>query len=342
MKLNNLKYFVASVAVIPIVCSCGKNSLDTRPTETASAIEFSNVSTKVDVTLDDIKANGFGVWAFLNNAMTTNTLIMDNMKVTFNSSANTWEYSPLRYWVNESVFNFIATYPYDSEGTYYTFDPNTSAVKLTVAETPSQEDFLIATNTVDTSDESFDVTNAVNLEFQHMLTSVEFNIWMDGGKHQNDLMRIRQVTLSNIRKSGIYSSDTGVWTPENNKFNLEYTNQSETDYIGAVIIKGDGTLDKGIGNAGNPFGEMMLIPQTMNASNKVSLKIHYQLKRAEGEEIWEDAELEAILPYGTWEPNRRYTYNVVLSSVKDITFYYIQTKITSWGTPQVGGTIIIK
>ena len=343
MKLNNLKYFMALVAVISIVCSCDKNSLDTRPPETTSAIEFANVSTKAAVNdLGDLQDNGFGVWAYITNSTVTNSLHMDNIHVEYKEDEASWEYSPLKYWLPETVFNFIATYPYDSEGTYYTFDSNTSAVKLTVAETPSQEDFLIATNTVDTSDESFDATKAVNLDFQHMLTSVELNIWMDGGKHQNDLMRIRQVTLSNIRKSGIYSSDKGVWTPENNKLNLEYTNQSETDYIGAVIVKGDGTLDKGIGKPGNPFGEIMLIPQTMNTSNKVSLQIHYQLKRAEGEDNWEDAELEAILPYGTWKPNRRYTYNVVLSSVKDITFYYIQTKITSWGAPQVGGTIIIK
>ena len=330
--------FSLTVAAMFNLCSCGKQLNDAPQPDSAKAISFANIATKAD--LSDIQNGGFGVWAIINNSSVVNNVRMDNQYVEYNDGK--WEYSPLKYWLPETVFNFIATYPYDSEGTYYTFDPNTSAVKLTVAETPSQEDFLIATNTVDTSDESFDATNAVNLEFQHMLTSVEFNIWMDGGKHQNDLMRIRQVTLSNIRKSGIYSSDTGVWTPENNKFNLEYTNQSETDYIGAVIVKGDGTLDKGIGNPGNPFGDMMLIPQTMNASNKVSLKIHYQLKRAEGEDIWEDAELEAILPYGTWEPNRRYTYNVVLSSVKDITFYYIQTKITSWGAPQVGGTIIIK
>ena len=330
--------FSLTVAAMFNLCSCGKQLNDAPQPDSAKAISFANIATKAD--LSDIQNGGFGVWAIINNSSVVNNVRMDNQYVEYNDGK--WEYSPLKYWLPETVFNFIATYPYDSEGTYYTFDPNTSAVKLTVAETPSQEDFLIATNTVDTSDESFDATNAVNLEFQHMLTSVEFNIWMDGGKHQNDLMRIRQVTLSNIRKSGIYSSDTGVWTPENNKLNLEYTNQSETDYIGAVIVKGDGTLDKGIGNPGNPFGEMMLIPQTMNASNKVSLQIHYQLKRAEGEDNWEDAKLEAILPYGTWEPNRRYTYNVVLSSVKDITFYYIQTKITSWGAPQVGGTIIIK
>ena len=342
MKLNILKYFIATAAALSIVCSCNKSPIDTPPTETPSAIEFNNVSTKAAVNdLNDLKDNGFGVWALINNATVTNSLHMNNSHVEYKTEDNSWEYSPLRFWLPETVFNFIATYPYDENGTYFTFDSNNSAVKLTVAETPSQEDFLIATNTTDTSDGSFDASKSVNLEFQHMLTSVELNIWKDDGKHQNDQMRIRQVTLGNIRQSGVYSSDTGMWTPENTKLALEYNNDSEADYIGGARVNGDGSLDKGIHDPADPFGEMMLIPQTLDAANKVSLQIHYQLKRQDGDE-WEDAELEAVLPYGTWEPNRRYTYNVVLSSVKDITFYYIQTKITSWGSPQVGGTIIIK
>ena len=343
MKLNNLKYFIALVAVISMFCSCNKSSLDTPQAETPSAIKFANVSTKAAVNdLGDLQDNGFGVWAFISNSSVTNSLHMNNTHVKYIEDEASWEYSPPKYWLPETVFNFIATYPYDSEGIYYTFDSNNPTVKLTVAETPSQEDFLIATNTIDTYDEGFDATKAVNLEFQHMLTSVEFNIWMDGGKHQNDQMRIRQVTLSNIRKSGTYSSNAGIWTPENTKVSLEYNNTSETDYIGAVIVNADGSLKEGVDDPSNPFGEMMLIPQTMDASNKVSLKIHYQLKMHDGEDKWEDVEMEAELPYGTWEPNRRYTYNVVLSSVKDITFYYIQTKISPWGAPQVGGTIIIK
>ena len=341
MKLNNLKYFIASVAVTSIVCSCGKNSLDTRPTETPSAIEFANVSTKAAVNdLSNLQENGFGVWAFISNSTVTNSLHMDNIHVEYKEDDASWEYSPLKYWLPETFFNFIATYPYDSEGTYYTFDPNTSAVKLTVAETPSQEDFLIATNTVDTSDESFDAGKAVNLNFQHVMTSVGLNIWRDGGKHQNDQMRITKVTLGNIRKSGIYSSSTEMWTPGNDKVTIQkvYENLADTDNIGAAIVN-DNSLVTG-GNPAKPFDAMMLIPQTIDAS-MVSLKIQYQLKRQNAAD-WENAELETYLPATTWESNRRYTYNVVLSSVTDITVYYIQTKVDPWGTPQVGGTVIIK
>ena len=257
-----------------------------------------------------------------------------------NTNTNSWEYDPLSYWIPETVFNFVATYPYDENRTFYTFDSNNSAVMLTVSETPSEKDFLIATNTTDTSDESFDSTKEVDLYFQHMLTSVVLQIWRDGAKHQNDQMRIKQVTLSNVSKSGEYSTKTQNWTLDNDKVTVQkvYENLADTDDIGAAVNDGNNLTTSDA--PANPFGVMMLIPQALN-TNSVSLKIQYQLKRQNAAD-WEDAELETYLPAATWESNKRYTYNLVLSSVTDITIYYIQTKVDPWGTPQVGGTVIIK
>lgn len=336
MNVKTLKYFIATVAMMSMVCSCGKNSLETPAPETTAAIEFSNVSTKA--TLDDIQKDGFGVWALLDNATVTDELILNNAEVTYNSAAGSWEYSPLRYWVNESVFTFLAAYP--NEG--FSLDASNSSLNLTLSETPSQEDYMVATNMTDTSVEGF--ARTVDLQFRHILTSVRLNIWRDHGKHQNDQMRIRKVTLSNILKGGTYSSNTDCWTVSNERLTKEkaYEGGSDEDNIGAAKVNDDGTLETitRLGPA-DPFDDMMLVPQTLDGSSPVSLKIQYELKRQNAAD-WETAELETVLPSVTWEPNRRYTYNVVLSSVTDITVYYIQTKVDPWGTPQVGGTVIIK
>lgn len=341
MKINIFKYFIVTIAAISMVCSCDRHSIETPQEDTLSAIGFSNVSTKA--TLNDIQKDGFGVWALITNSEVENNVLMNNQYVEYKEGK--WEYSPLRYWVPETIFNFIATYPYGQ----YAFDPENSAVKLTVNETPSEKDFLMATNMTNTSVEGFSET--VDLQFKHLLTSVSLNIWRDDVNHNSDQMRIIYVTLGNIRKSGTYSSNEDKWSPTNDKITLEkiYENLSDSDNIGSARVNTDGTLTPGVYDPAKPFTDQLLIPQTIDASNKVSLKIYYQLWRDTGDDTdpnatknWEDAELEAYLPYGTWEPNRRYTYNVVLSSVKDITFYYIQTKISPWGAPQVGGTIIIK
>ena len=329
-----LIYSLALAAMFNL-CSCGKQLNDAPQSDSGKAISFDNVATKAE--FSDIKNGGFGVWAVIDNSEVRNHVLMNNQYVEYKGGK--WTYSPLRYWVPETEFNFIATYPYDSEGLYYTFDSNNSALKLAVTKTPSQVDYLIATNTVDTSDESFDGTKAVNLDFQHILTSVGMKIWRDGGKHQNDDIRITKVTLSNIRKDGTYSSNTDQWTLSNQKLTLEKIYEGGSDTIGAAQVNDNGTLTTG-GVPADPFGDVMLIPQTLDAS-MVSLKILYELKRQNAVD-WEQAELETFLPNVTWEANRRYTYNVVLSSVTDITIYYLQTKVDPWGTPQVGGTVIIK
>ena len=311
---------------------------DNEPTPSAptdlEAIGFGTVDTRA--TLTDLQDNGFGVWAFINNATVTNYTLMENQRVEYENGS--WEYSPLQYWLDNTVFSFIAVYPQGA----YSYNEENKAIELSVSDTPSEIDYLMATNTTDTSVEGYSTT--VDLQFKHMLTSVGLNIWRDGGKHQNDQMRIKEVTLGNIIKSGVYSSATESWTNNNNdKLTLEkvYENFSDTDNIGAVIVKDDGTLDPGGSEAANPFGEMMLLPQTLDADNSVSLKIVYELKRQNAAD-WEEAELETVLPSITWKAGQRYTYNVVLSSVTDITVYYIQTKVDPWGTPQVGGTVIIK
>ena len=307
------------------------------PAPQGDEISFGTVDTRAGDS--DFPYDSFGVWAFINNATVTNYTLMNNQYVEYKGGE--WYYSPVQYWIDETKFTFLATYPYDDSGTYFSYNSEKTAVELEVSETPSMVDFLVATNETDTSIEDYSTT--VVLPFQHMLTSVTLNIWRDGVKHQNDQMRIKKVTLGNIRKGGTYSTDTNLWSYDESKLTVEKenTNLTDSDKIGAVIVKDDGTLDPGGSKAANPFGTMMLLPQTLDVSNVVSLKIVYELKRQNAAD-WEEAELETVLPSIKWASNQRYTYNVVLSSVTDITVYYIQTKVDPWGTPQVGGTVIIK
>lgn len=300
-----------------------------------NAISFGNVGTRAG--LSDLQNDGFGVWATITNDLQNNFVLMDNVKVEYNATSGEWDYSPKAYWTPNTEHEFFAVYPYDNPTeSIYTYA--NGDVKFTV-DYP-YNDYLIATNTTDTSIEGYETT--VQLNFQHILTQVGLKIWRDGAKHQNDQMRIRKVTLSNIRKEGTYSIVDGTWAYTNDKLTAEVANDniSDDDNIGAAMVKDDGTLQTG-GSSVDPFGTMLLLPQTLDASNSVSLKIEYDLKRNNAVN-WEAAELETVLPEITWAAGRRYTYNVVLSSVTDITIYYIQTKVDQWGTPQVGATVIIK
>ena len=51
-------------------------------------------------------------------------------------------------------------------------------------------------------------------------------------------MRIKKVTLGNIRKGGTYSTDTNLWSYDENKLTVEMenTNLTDSDNIGAVNV----------------------------------------------------------------------------------------------------------
>lgn len=326
------------LALLLIAClSCNNDPMPDTPKE-QRPISFDNIATRADKS--DLQANGFGVWAVVNNDLVEDLVLMENQKVEYNNTLG-WHYNPVQNWIDDSTFTFLATYPYNESS--FSFNEVNPSIELSVAATPSETDFLIAENITDTRNEGYSTT--VDLQFEHVLTSVGLNIWREGVKHQNDKMRIKKVTLGNICKSGAYSTATDAWTYNSgDKLTVEVDNTdklTDSDNIGAVIVKDDGSLDAGGSTPASPFGQMMLLPQTLDASNSVSLKIVYQLKRQNAAD-WEEAELETVLPSPKWEAGKRYTYNVVLSSVTDITIYYIQTKVDPWGTPQVGGTVIIK
>ncbi len=337
--------------------SCEKESHE--PASDKTPIKFGKVETRASVnSVDDMKGegkgDGFGVLASMNGAAGTSaaavySLFMENENVYWDDTYDAWTYDNTQYWTKGRNYHFFAYHPYEAAPTdakpisavemnaYFGYD-----MTFTTPQT-ADFDLLSAYMEVDTGADDFDASDPVTLAFNHKLVNVNLNIWRDGGKHQNDQMRIREVTLSNIRKGGTYSSNTDSWEPSDDRLTLEktYENVSDDDNIGAVIVKDDGTLDAGGSSPATPFEDIMLIPQTLDGSSPVYLKIQYELKRNNAVD-WESAELEAVLPSVTWMANRRYTYNVVLSSVTDITVYYIQTKVDPWGTPQVGGTVIIK
>lgn len=321
--------------------SCNNDPMPDAPKGKYPILFRCSDETRAVATVESMKADtdGFDVYAYFETTTDEEVSFYKNVK--WNDSEGMWLYDDIEYWIPGATYWFKAVYPH---GIATVDNDDSFSIKLSVAETPSEIDYLIAENGPITSVEGY--SDTVDLQFNHVLTSVGLNIWRDYGKHQNDQMRIKKVTLGNILKSGVYSTaNTGAWTyNSSDKLTVEVVNTDEptdSDNIGAVIVKDDGTLETHGGTADSSFGHKMLLPQTLDASNSVSLKIVYQLKRNNAAD-WEEAELETVLPYSTWKAGNRYTYNVVLSSVTDITIYYIQTKVDPWGTPQVGGTVIIK
>lgn len=341
-----------SILIIALAfCSCEKEA--DGPTRDNSPIVFGDVETRAVVeSVESMKTGGFGVFGYVSDVTDP---LFDNVNVTWDSDEEVWTYGDPKYWIPSHTHHFFAYYPYSTAATadsgvsgVQALDDN-SGFKLNFT-TPETADFdlLSAYTAVDTGANDFDASDPVPMEFGHEMVNLNLKIWRDGGKHQNDKIRVKEVALSNVTWSGTVTKAAGgstSWTNTTRKLSLAGTVAAPETEIGAATKTSDG-INPGPGAVPcTPFGTngLLLIPATISGANAVSLSIVYELQlQGADENTWSEYSHNITLPATTWKAGTQITYNVLLSNIVDITFYYISTSVTSWGTPQVGGTIIIK
>lgn len=343
---------ILSILIIALAfCSCEKEA--DGPTQDNSPIVFGDVETRAVVeSVESMKTGGFGVFGYVSDVTDP---LFDNVNVTWDDDKSVWTYGDPKYWIPSHTHHFFAYYPYSAAPTadsgvsgVQALDGN-SGFKLNFT-TPETADFdlLSAYTAVDTGANDFDASDPVPMEFGHALVNVNLKIWRDGVKHQNDKIRVKEVALSNVTWSGTLTKTSGgstSWTNTTRKPLLAGTVENPETEIGAATKTPSGINPGPDAVPCTPFGPngLLLIPATISGVNAVSLSIVYELQlQGADENTWSEYSHNITLPATTWKAGTQITYNVLLSNIVDITFYYISTSVASWGTPQVGGTIIIK
>ena len=347
-----MKRFLPIFIIAFALVSCEKE-VDL-PTVEKNPIVFGEVETRAAISSDNDMIDsglGFGVFGYVSGVTSP---LFNNVNVTWDPAAEVWTYGDPKYWIPSHIHHFFAYYPYSAatsadSGVFgvQALDDN-SGFKLNFT-TPETADFdlLSAYKEEDTGADNFDGT--VSLHFDHEMVNLNLKIWRDGGKHQNDKIRVTEVALSNVTWSGTLTKTAGgstSWTNTTRKQLLAGTVAAPPENgIGAATKTSSGITPGPDAVPCTPFGTngLLLIPATISGVNAVSLSIVYELQLyGANENTWSEYSHNITLPATTWKAGTQITYNVLLSNIVDITFYYISTSVTSWGTPQVGGTIIIK
>ena len=313
--------------------------------DTPRAIAFDNVTTRAG--LSDLQDDGFGVWGVhFNSAHQYGYLLLDKQNVTYEGGK--WVYSPVKYWLPNTVFNFVATYPADAgfKSAVHEEEYNGEVFELnyvvlddySTADQSKIIDLLGATAVVDTSDENYSRT--VPLTFNHLLCRINVCIMQDGEQNREDNFIIDKVTLSGVKTTGDYvffpaGSINQSWLPDENKttdYSREFTDNANIGLSGKRYLSDDA---------------LYMIPQKIE-TEKVKLTINFRFG-AEGTtdiNLYESKVLEAYLPADVegeeplWQSGKSITYNVKVSTYNPITF--LAPTVSSWGNLQSGGTIIIK
>ena len=337
-------------AAIAGLFSCSKVE-DISPVKQGPPISFDQVTTRVEMNdMDDINTNGFGVWAIMSPKTQYNpTTLLSNEKV--KKISGNWTYDNTQFWANNSDFYFVAAYPYDKntpplternqevDGVtykYYTID------NVVTSNQENVTDILVATNYTDTSSGSFNGSNPVAFTFGHIFTKVSFKIKQNFDKDDKNDYFVKSITISGIKDNAtfgvqpyngtVYSgwSLTGATTTS---FSMDYGDDLQK-------LRGEGVNKVVILE---PLTDLLLIPQEIAAGGvTVTIEYNYRLQGApEDGSQDEEKSIEITLPAtDLWQPGRALSYTIALASQSDITLY--APTIEPWGTPQTGGTIIIK
>lgn len=350
IRINSLLLIASIFAAF----SCSKNEDVPVLPEGGEEITFSNVATKAVNGIEDIEQ--IGVWAAMTKDGETSDYIsiLDNERVYPTDEAHTnWVYDNTRYWFENYHFYFIASYPYNQNGSgigsfqkFEVVQNNITRIGYSLdvdtynegTSTHTGVDLLAAATYVNTSSEW---SRTVTLNMRHLLTKVNLKISQDTreevGDPNNDYY-ITKVALSGISTNGEYL----VITDENQiaqEWSLESANNYSFDktYDGSQTLRSQNEISVWEDNG---EGGLLLIPQSIPI-DKVKIRVEYLYQLAQSTEK-KPGFVEAYLPASDdlWQSGKRITYRLAIAKPTNIRF--LAPTVESWGAPQTGGTIIIK
>ena len=350
------KFFISIMAIAAMLnfCSCRNEPIDTPDLERAIVFDNSQMRAIVN-SADDILR--MGVFAQMNlgdvdkSEAGSNSYIMllDNELVSRYTKDDPWTYDNTRYWVANRVFHFFAVWPYSKDCDYVTDVKSVSGIGpygySVTFETPAAADQELLTAQATVKAETNDISDPVNLNFQHALTNVNLKIWRNGASESvQDKVKVKEVTISNVKKKGTLTTtiDGSSWDYSSEKMNFTKTYAEGTYAEGIEISQAqiiDGELVPNAISQNNPsnnspcvpFGEdgLLFIPQPITSGDPIRVTVKYYLYDQEEKE-WEEKILIAFLPEGTWPAGKRLTYNLILSGDKTYTEFEINTVVEDW------------
>ena len=192
-------------------------------------------------------AEGFGVFGNYKeaNGQEFGANLFDNQKVTYSSTNNKWEYTPVKYWSPQGHIDFLAYAP-RVDGTTL----NGSSIEFTVADNAAgQKDLLWANATNQTK-----TGNPVKFTFKHALAKIGYSVKTNTA-YTGATITLKKITLAGSADGttkAFYAagtidlsktSSTDLWTISNpnTKLNFDWlstdktldsdTKNSDTEYL---------------------------------------------------------------------------------------------------------------
>lgn len=261
VMFKNFFMGIAAMAALTLV-SCSSddlNSLSDTPSKN-EAISFDSYLGRSAVSvngsrgsvleIDDLKSSTEGFGVFGNYSSTDGEAfgsnLFDNQKVTYSSTNNKWEYTPVKYWSPQGHIDFLAYAPRVDRTTL-----NGSSIEFTVADNAAgQKDLLWANATNQTMANNSGTNKKVKFQFAHALSRLGYTV-KTNTTSSDVTITLKKITLAGSKDGtqkafypkGTINLSTGVWTSSttDEKQNFDWlstdktldsdTKNSDTEYL---------------------------------------------------------------------------------------------------------------
>lgn len=333
---------LAAVALI----GCNREDVPVSPQE-QHAISFGTVDTRAG--LSDLQRDGFGVWATVSSIGSTDVsyqpLFEKEERVYIPTGGTKWTYDNEQLWISNSIFHFFAAYPYNigfeehrqqQDDVWYTG----YMLNVTADGSANTEDILTAQNVTNTNTSGYSTT--VHLTFSHLLTKFNLTISQNTDIDDNFEYYITKVIITGLNGTSAY-----VVIPFEENF---YTGWNTSEATPMTLVKsfdspvclredyGDNRKSKPLKVWGNEG--VMLIPHDIAANGvKITIEYLYDVK-LDDDSLGSPRSVTGFIPAIKWTSSTAVNYNISIADTNEIKFD--QPSIEPWGSPQTGGTIIIK
>ena len=272
-------------------------------------ILFGNYETRATAGLDDLKANGFKVYAYF-EGNTGNSHTFEK-EVTYSDAQNVWGYEGLEYWIPGATYWFKAFYPTMPSAGTLTVDNTSSTQSFTIADfdISQQEDIMVATAERSVADDAKSPTggSVVDLDFQHLLACVAIEV-----TSEVDNVLVKSLSLGGIDNMGDYDGST--WSADNTT---------------SIDINSGITLDNSPEYTDLTNGGILVIPQEVKGIELV---------------IVANKEYRVEIPADktpAWNKGTKYTYKLTIKK-NNITFVDNAPYTEEWDSESATGSVIIK
>ena len=269
-----------------------------------------------------------------------------------------WKPVSKYYWPTKGYLSFAAYSPSsiaDDMSIEYTAKNGVYIAEYTTPEVGAQHDLMLSNRTTDQlrSDMGINVGgtsyDGVNIAFNHVLSAISFIVKTDEDENKDYAKEGYSIILDELTVKNAYNkgSLTQFATNYDTAVNLSTVwtkvwNENTTGYkvnsTAVTLTDSKNTTNKAVGQwATNNQADLILIPQALDhngetAGGEVYVEVKYTVKHADmpAKGIQYTHNLPLGQSFGTWEPNTRYLYTIIIG-MEEIVF--APTIVTDWAAP---------